>query len=129
MAVWPENLRRYQARLEAFGWLCVNFHAYMNMNEDGTPVVSFRAPTWGGIPLEVREELGLKDLLSIRDAFVSLRDKAKAQGTHFALDLDEILEELDWCFSPADIQGLKVVYTPPKDPKWAPKKRKKHEQS
>lgn len=129
MGMWPENIRRYQTRLEAFGWLCVNFHSYMNVKTDGEYVVPFRSPSWGGLPVEVREEMSLKDLDAMKNALIDLREEAERSGTHYSIDMDDILEALGWAFNPADIEGLKVVYTGPKDPKWAPKKRKKHEQS
>jgi len=124
MATWPDNQFRYFTRLETFGWCCVNFHALMNVKPDGiSPVVEFKPPYWGGIPENLRKDLTLSDLYNIQSVFEELFQWALRDGKH-AIDADNILELLDWSFNPNDIEGLKVVYMTPKDPRKQPKKRK-----
>lgn len=116
MAIWEDNARRYEARLQAFGFITVNMHRYLNAKDNGFPVVPICYPHWGDIPREAVDNLCEEDLDRLSESIHILFVRAKVSGKH-SITIDDLLTELNWAFNPADIQGLKMVYNTPKDPK------------
>lgn len=114
MAVWEQNARRYEARLQAFGYICVNFYRYVEFKDNGEPVVPMGYPHWGDLPEECRENYA--DLDCLVSAMDSVRAEVKDSSKH-CIDIDFLLGLLNWSFNPADLDGLRMVYTAPKDPR------------